>query len=320
MLSNYLIGLREGLEATLIIAILVAYLVSVGERTALRRLWIGVGAAVAVAIGFGAFLQLTSQSMSEKAQEAFGGIVSLIAVGLITWMIFWMAKHARELRGHLHGELNKALTSGGGWAVAVVAFVAVIREGLETALFLWAGIKASGSDGVPLTGAVLGLLTAIAIGVAVYFGAVRLNMGKLFTWTGYALIIVAAGVLSYAIHELQEAGLLPGEDATAFDVSAQMPPGTPVAALLQGTINFSPTMSWLQVIAWIAYVVPTLYFYTRVVRGRPSVTKAGNAPTQAAERATTREDEPASAAASGTSESTSSGVPVERVSAGSSPQ
>lgn len=272
MLANFLIGLREGLEASLIVAILAAYLVTLGERTALRKLWIGVLAATLLAFGFGAFLHFTSQALSFESQETFGGVMSIIAVALITWMVFWMAKHAKELRGHLHGEVDQALV-GGGWTIAIVAFVAVIREELETALFLWAGIRAAGSSSQPIIGAALGIAVAIVIGVLIYRGAMRLNLSRLFSWTGAALIVVAAGVLSYGIHDLQEAGILPGLTNLAIDVSEQIPPGSWYGTLLKGTLNFSPATTWLEFIAWWGYIIPTFSLYLRTVsRNRASGT------------------------------------------------
>lgn len=270
MFANFLIGLREGLEAALIVAILVAYLVALDRRRDLPRLWSGVGLAVLLSLVTGAILQFSSQSMSDAAQEAFAGTMSVIAAALITWMIFWMAKHARGLKAHLHGEVDRALL-GSAWVLTFIAFLAVAREGLETALFLWAGIQAYGSSTTPLLGALLGLAAAVAIGVLIYRGAVRLNLARLFTITGYALIVVAAGVLSYGVHDLQEAGILPGASALAFDVSAQIPPDSWYGTLLRGTINFSPETTWLQLIVWIAYVVPTLtLYYRRVRQGRPA--------------------------------------------------
>ena len=267
MFSNYLIGLREGLEAALIVAILVAYLVRTGNTWALRRLWIGVGAAIALSVALGAVLVAVDESLSEQAAEAFAGIMSLVAVGLITWMVFWMATRARGIRDHLHGEVDRALASS-TIAVAVVAFVAVAREGLETALFLWAGIRSTDEAATSVLGALLGLATAVVIGVLVYRGAVRLNMGRLFTWTGAALIIVAGGVLRYAVHEFQELGWLPGEDAIAIDVSGTFAPDGVVATLVRGLVNLKPVMSWLEVIVWLAYVIPTLILFFWVIRRR----------------------------------------------------
>jgi high-affinity iron transporter len=282
MFANYLIGLREGLEASLIVAILVAYLVKIDQRRTLPRLWLGVGLAVLLSMGVGAFLEITSQELTFQAQETFGGVMSVIAAGLITWMVFWMAKHAHELRGHLHGEIDRAL-AGSAWMLTFIAFMAVAREGIETALFLWAGIRSTGSSTSPLLGALLGLATAILIGILIYRGAVRLNLAKLFTWTGIALIVVAAGVLAYGVHDLQESGVLPGLNTLAFDVSAQIPPGSWYGTLLKGTINFSPATTWLELVAWVAYLVPTLFLYLRVIRQRGVIpVKEKNAPVPAA--------------------------------------
>ncbi len=278
MFANYLIGLREGLEACLIVAILVAYLVKIDQRRTLPRLWFGAGLAVLLSLGVGALLQFTSQELTFQAQETFGGAMSIVAAALISWMVFWMASHAHELRGHLHGEVDRALT-GSAWMLTFIAFMAVAREGIETTLFLWAGIRAAGSSTSPLLGALLGLATAVLVGALIYRGAVRLNLAKLFTWTGVALIVVAAGVLGYGVHDLQEAGVLPGLHALAFDVSAQIPPDSWYGTLLKGTVNFSPATTWLQLVVWVAYLVPTLVLYLRVIdrRGATQIKEKKNA-------------------------------------------
>ena len=269
MFSSYLIGLREGLEAALIVAILVAYLVRTSNGHALSRLWLGVGAAVALSVGLGLALTFVNDELSEQAAEAFAGVTSLLAVVLITWMIFWMARNARNIKAHLHGELDKALATS-TVAVSMVAFLAVIREGLETAIFLWAGIRASGDGTTAVLGAVLGLLTAVVLGFFMYKGAVRLNLTALFTWTGALLVIVAGGILRYAVHEFQELGWLPGEDNIAIDVSSTFPPDGVVATFVRGLVSLSPTMTWLEVIAWLLYVIPTLIAFFFVIRGRKS--------------------------------------------------
>ncbi|MDQ1305862.1 MAG: high-affinity iron transporter [Actinomycetota bacterium] len=265
MLSNYLIGLREGLEASLVVGILIAYLVRTGNREKVRLVWIGVGLAVALSLAFGAALTFGSAAMSFQAQEAFGGVLSIVAVGFVTWMVFWMKSAARGLKGELHGQLDKALAAG-GFALAVVAFVAVVREGLETALFLWAAVKATGQNGIPLTGALLGLATAVVLGWLIYRGALRLNLATFFKWTGAALIVVAAGVLAYGVHDLQEAGLLPGLNTLAWDVSAQIPASSWYGSILKGTVNFSPKTTWLEAVVWLSYLVPVMYLYLRPAR------------------------------------------------------
>jgi high-affinity iron transporter len=270
-LPNFLIGLREGLEAALIVAILIAYLVRTQNSHALGRLGTGVAAAIGISIALGFVLILVDESLSERAAEAFAGVTSLLAVGLITWMIFWMASHARHIKTHLHGEVDKALNTS-TTAVALVAFLAVIREGLETVLFLYAGIKSSGETTAPLIGAILGLATAVVLGVLMYRGAVKLNLGALFKWTGAALVIVAGGVLRYAVHEFQELGWLPGENAVAIDVSSTIASDSVVGTLIRGLVNLTPTMTWLEVIIWLAYVVPTLtlFFWLIGHKGKPS--------------------------------------------------
>ncbi|MGP7960529.1 iron uptake transporter permease EfeU [Sanguibacter sp. A247] len=264
MLANFLIGLREGLEAALVIGILVAYLVKVGRRDLLGPLWAGVGLAIVISLGFGAALTFGPKGLSFEAQEAIGGALSIAAVGLLTWMIFYMGRTARHLRSHLHATLDDAVAAGRG-AIVVAALLAVGREGLETALFLWAGAQATGATTRPLLGALAGLLVAIALGWAIYRGALRLNLRLFFAWTGVFLIIVAGGVLAYGIHDLQEARILPGLHTLAFDVSAQIPPSSWYATLVKGIFNFTPATTWLQAIGWTAYVVPTLALFVRSV-------------------------------------------------------
>ena len=278
MFANFLIGLREGLEAALIIAILVAYVVKLDQRQLLPRLWAGVALAVVLSLGAGALLTFTTASLSDTAAEVFAGVTSLAAVGLITWMIFWMARNARAIKAHLHGEVDRALTRS-GWALAVVAFFAVIREGLETALFLWAGMQSSGEQVAPTIGAVLGLALAVGLGVLMYLGAVRLDLSRLFFWTGIALVVIAAGVLRYAVHEFQEVGLLPGMDEYVLDLSAQVDPAGWFATLVRGILNITPAMTGLEVGAWLAYVVIVMALFVRTVRGSgPKVSAAAPQP------------------------------------------
>ncbi len=263
MLANYLIGLREGLEAALVMGILVAYLVRTQRRDLLPSLWVGVGAAAALSLGLGAALTLGPRSLSFTAQEAIGGSLGILAVGLITWMIFWMGKTARYLKRHLEDGLERAIAVGKG-AILALAFIAVGREGLETALFLWAGIEAAGSTAAPITGAVLGLGTAAALGMLIYRGAVRINLRVFFQWTGVFLIVVAAGVLSYGVRDLQEAGILPGLGALAFDVSDTITPGSVTGTLLKGIFNISPSTTIVEAVAWVTYIVPTMWLFVRM--------------------------------------------------------
>lgn len=269
MFPSFLIGLREGLEAALIVAILVAYLVKTSNGHALQRLWIGVGAAIVLSVGLGLALTFVSEELSEEAAEAFAGITSLLAVALITWMIFWMATNARHIKAHLHGEMDRALETS-TVAVAMVAFLAVIREGLETAIFLWAGIRSSGEATTAVIGAILGLAAAVVLGFLMYRGAVRLNLTALFTWTGALLVIVAGGILRYAVHEFQELGWLPGEDNVAFDLTSAFPADGVIATFARGLLSITPKMTWLEVAVWLAYVIPTLAAFFWVISRRSS--------------------------------------------------
>lgn len=276
-LGNYLIGLREGLEASLVVVILVAYLVRSDRRHLLPRIWAGVSVAVAMSVAFGALLTFGPRRLTFEAQEALGGILSIVAVGFVTWMVFWMARHARALSGELRGRIDVAAEAGRA-SLALVAFLAVGREGLETALFLWSATQATGSGGsqlVPLLGALLGILTAVAMGYAFYRGVLQINLSRFFTWTGAILIVVAAGVLAYGVHDLQEARILPGLNDLAFDVSDTVPPASVLGTVLKGTLNFSPATTWLEAVAWVAYVVPTMtFFLLRARRPRSSGTTA----------------------------------------------
>ncbi|MFB7195324.1 iron uptake transporter permease EfeU [Streptomyces sp. NPDC056240] len=258
MFGNYLIGLREGLEASLVVCILIAYLVKTDRRDALRPIWIGIAIAVAVALGFGFALTFGSQELTFEAQEALGGSLSIVAVCLVTWMVFWMRRTARHLKSELHGKLDAALQMGTA-ALVATAFLAVGREGLETALFVWASVRAS-NDGThgPLIGVLLGLLTAVVLGWLFYRGALRINLAKFFTRTGGMLVIVAAGVLAYGVHDLQEAQFLGGLSSKAFDVSATIPPDSWYGTLLKGVFNFQPDPTVLQVVVWLLYLIPTL--------------------------------------------------------------
>src|SRR3954452_1503619 len=268
MLANYLIGLREGLEATLVVVILVAYLVKSDRRSLLPGIWAGVGIAVAVSLAFGALLTFGPRGLSFEAQEAIGGSLSIIAVGFVTWMVMWMARSARTLSGDLKGQVDRAAAAGRA-SLVVVAMLAVGREGLETALFLWAATQAAaggGSTTGPLVGAALGIATAVVLGYLFYKGAVRINLAMFFKWTGAILIVVAAGVLAYGVHDLQEAGILPGLNNLAFDVSSTIRPDSWLGTFLKGIFNFSPATTWLELTVWVLYVVPTLVIFLRRVR------------------------------------------------------
>ncbi|WP_374457989.1 iron uptake transporter permease EfeU [Nocardioides sp.] len=275
MLANYLIGLREGLEAALVVSILVAYLVKTERRHLLPRVWAGVALAVGVSLAFGAVLTFGPRGLTFEAQELIGGGLSIVAVGFVTWMIFWMARAARGLGGELRGRIDEA-AEGSRWSLVVVAVLAVGREGLETALFIWAATQAGTREAVgtstptwePLLGAALGILTAVALGYLIYRGAISINLSRFFTWTGAFLILVAAGVLAYGVHDLQEARFLPGLNDLAFDVSDAIDLNTWYGALLKGIFNFSPATTKLEAAAWLLYAVPVVALFLVGARRR----------------------------------------------------
>ena len=260
MLSTFVIALREGLEAALIVGILVAYLVRSERRHLLKALWSGVAIAIAASLGFGAILSFTSAELTPRGEELFAGLTSFIAVGLVTWMVFWMKRAARTLRDELHGKVDSAIM-GGPISLALVAFFAVAREGLETALFIYTNFKTVGAASSATVGLVLGLALAVALGYLIYNRSVKLNLSKFFTVTGVALIIVAAGVLSYGVHEFQELGWLPGADTFIWDVTPWIGKESILGSILGGTIGFDTTTSVVQFIAWAAYLVAVLVPY-----------------------------------------------------------
>ncbi|GAA1667151.1 FTR1 family protein [Kribbella yunnanensis] len=269
MLANYLIGLREGLEASLVVSILATFLVRSGHRDRLKLVWIGVGAALAVAAAAWGLLQfvtaLTARSFT--TQETVGGIMSILAVGFITWMIFWMRKAARSIAKELRDRMGQALAIGSR-AVVILAFLAVFRESIETAFIVYAS-AATATNAGPFAGVLLGLATAVVLGVLIYRGAVKINLAVFFRWTGAVLVLVAAGIFAYGFHDLQEANILPGLQNLAFDISHVIPPDSWYGVLLKGIFNFNPAPTVLESIAWLAYLVPVLVLYFRPVSSSP---------------------------------------------------
>jgi len=265
VLANFLIGLREGLEAGLVVGILIAYVVKIGRRDVLPRIWLGVAIAVLLSLGLGCLLTFGTYGLSFQAQELIGGLLSIVAAGFVTWMIFWMLRTARGLSRELRSEVDSHL-AGAGWGLVVVAFLAVGREGIETALFIWAAVQASGSTTLPLVGATLGILVSVLLAYLIYRGVLSINLTRFFTVTGAFLIVVAGGVLAYGVHDLQEAGFLPGLNTLAFDVSAAVPPDSWYGTLLKGVFNFSPATTVLEAVAWVAYVLPVMFVFLRSAR------------------------------------------------------
>ncbi len=276
MLSTFIIALREGLEAALIVGILVAYVVRTDRRHLLKPLWTGVGVALVASLALGGLLAFTSAELSDRGEELFAGVTSFAAVGLVTWMVFWMKRTARNLRNELHGKVDQALT-GGPISLALVAFFAVAREGLETALFVYSNFKTVGVASTATVGLVLGLGLAVFLGYAIYNRTVKLDLAKFFTITGVALIIIAAGVLSYGIHEFQELGYLPGVDSFLWDVTPWIAKESLLGSLLGGLVGFDTTTTFVQFIGWSIYLLAVLIPYLSKGKGAAKAKVSVNA-------------------------------------------
>jgi high-affinity iron transporter len=282
---NLLIGLREGLEAGLVVSILLAAVRKLsGGRPADQRIstvpiWLGVAAALSVAASFVAVLTFTTSQLSSRTQQGIGGVLSVLAVGLVTAMVFWMRRTASMLSARLRGDVVRAAAIGAG-ALTVTAFLAVAREGLETTLFMWTAVKAAGSTAAPLLGAAVGLAAAVVLCWLLYRQAMRINLGAFFNWTASALVVLAAGILAYGLGDLQDAGWLPGASWIAFDLSGHVDPNSWWASLITGVTELTPKMTVLQLASWTAYLaVVTAAF----VRSRPRSLPA-RAPAEKAEK------------------------------------
>ncbi len=283
--GSLLIGLREGLEASIVVMILVAFLVKSERRDALRWVWLGVGAALAMTIGVFVVIQFGENTISGLGAEAIAGIASLAAVAIVTTMVLWMKKAAAGISGQLRDEMSQALQTG-ALAVVSLSFLAVGREGVETALFMVGYAEAS--TFWPLAGLMVGVLLAVVIAYGMYKGAIRLNLAKFFEYTGVFLILVAAGILSYGIGALQTVGWLPGLAHKAFDITSWFNWSSWYGEAVQGIFNITPTPTVLQLACWLTYLVVVLTLFLRPGRdARTSRPVPETEPTQETERSTT---------------------------------
>lgn len=292
---NLLICLREGLEAGLVVTILLAAVrkTSTPQRpVSSTPVWLGLLGAVSVAASFAAVLTYSTSVLSNSGQEIVGGTLSVIAVALVTAMVFWMRRTAASLSGQLRGEVARATAIGAG-ALAITAFMAVGREGLESTLFVWTAVKASGTTVAPLIGAALGFTAAVVLCWLLYRQSVKLNLGVFFNRTALALIVIAAGVLSYGLGDLQDAGILPGRHWVAFDLSAHIDPNSWWVSIITGITELTPRMTVLQVVAWVVYLAVVIPLFVRAGRQAPAKAPAKAAQPAAAAPVT------ATAAASG---------------------
>lgn len=285
--TGLLTGLREGVEAALIVSIILAYLARTGNQRHFGRIWVGTLAAVATSVAIGVLLFVTIHELGSPGEQIFDGLAMLLAAGVVTWMLFWMRRTSANIRGELQDGIDKALTQGGLWALSVLAFVAVIREGIETSLFLLGQVTAAAGAETgafsTLLGALIGLLIATALGFGFYRGARVLNLPRFFRWTGVALVFIAAGLVSTAVHEFIEIGWIGVGTATAFDISGVLPHSGDGAAavigqLLRALLGYSSTPEWITLVAWLAYLVTVLWLYARPVHPAQPSPVSGSQP------------------------------------------
>lgn len=260
MIPTFVITLREGVEAALIIGIIAAFLVKEGRRDAMRQMWLGIGIAVALCAGVAVALRVIGQELPDKGQESLETVVSLIAVAAVTYMIVWMRRHARGIKAQLQGEAASALATGSTMALVGMAFLAVLREGFETSVFLLAAFNDATDTTAAGAGAVLGLVAAVAIGLGLYRGGVRINLTRFFRFTGLVLVFVAAGLLATAAHTAHEAGWINSFQGQALDLSWLVQPGTVSGSLLTGMLGLQPSPTVIEVTVYLAYAIPMAVF------------------------------------------------------------
>ncbi|MGV9948009.1 iron uptake transporter permease EfeU [Rhodococcus aetherivorans] len=264
LFGSGLIGLREGLEAGIVVMILVAFLVKAQRRDALRWVWLGVGTAVAMVAATFGIIHFGTTTLTGLAAEVAAGLASLAAVVIVTAMVLWMRKASRSISGDLRSGMEKALLAGPA-AVLTLSFFAVGREGLETALLMVGYAENTAGSAWPLVGLLLGIGVAAGLTVLMYLGAIRIDMARFFKYTGAFLIVVAAGILAYGLRALQIGGVLPGGSNLAFDVSAHYDAGSWYGTVLAGIFNLRPDPTVLQAGAWVSYLVVVLYVFLRPV-------------------------------------------------------
>lgn len=277
MIPTFVITLREGVEASLIVGIIAAFLVKEGRRDALRQMWVGVGIAVVLCTAVAVILRVVGQDLPQRQQEGLETIVGLVAVATITYMIVWMRRNARGIKAELEGEAASALATGSTMALVGMAFLAVLREGFETTVFLLAAFQDSANTTAAGTGAILGLAAAIAIGLGLYRGGVRINLTRFFRVTGLVLVFVAAGLLATAAHTAHEAGWVNGLQGQALDLTWLVQPGTISGSLLTGMLGLQPQPTVIEVIVYLAYAVPMALYVAWPDRLRPRLRRSRRA-------------------------------------------
>jgi high-affinity iron transporter len=260
MLATFFLMLREGLEAALIVGILSAYLVKIGRRDALPKIIAGVAAAIGLAIALGLLITLTIERLPPLVQDTLEGIAALLAVAILTWMLFWMRRQGRAIKGELEHDVDLALSTGSTRALVGLAFLAVIREGVETVLFLIPIFSFNGTGIDVVLGGVLGLALSVAAGWAIFAMGVRINLRRFFTVTGTVLIFVAAGLCAFAIAEFGDAGIITNVGA-AFDLNGILPESGAIGSVLHGLFGYRSAPTPLELLAYVAYLVPVLFLF-----------------------------------------------------------
>ncbi|MDA0160901.1 iron uptake system protein EfeO [Solirubrobacter ginsenosidimutans] len=260
MLPSFVIGLREGVEAALIVGIIASFLRQEGRRDALRPMWLGVAAAIAICVAIGVLLEILDEELPQRQQEGLETVIGVAAIGIVTFMIVWMRRHARGLSGHLRDSARAALVSGSTSALVAMAFFAVIREGLETVVFLLAVFQGADDPGTAGLGALLGLACAVAIGFLIYSGGVRLNLSRFFRVTGFVLVLVAAGLVATTVHTAHEAGWLNAGQGQALDLTWLVVPGSWTSALLTGMLGWQPLPTYAELIGYVVFLVPAALY------------------------------------------------------------
>ncbi|MCD2195779.1 FTR1 family protein [Actinomycetospora endophytica] len=260
MLATFVIGLREGLEAALIVGIVAGFLRRQGPPGAVRSMWLGLGLAVAICVLVGVVLEIVAVELPQAGQEAMSTVIGLVAVGMVTYMIFWMRSHARGMRRELESAAAGAIDRGSSAALVAMAFLAVLREGFETAVFLVAQFTSSIAPIAAVSGAVLGIVVSIALGYGIYRGSVRINLGRFFTITAVVLVVVAAGILTTAAHTAHGAGWIAFGQDRLVDLSGVVSYGTPMYSIVTGVFGIQPQPTVLEGIVWVVYLVPMLAF------------------------------------------------------------
>lgn len=267
-MAAFLVMLREGVEAAIIVAILLAYLNRIGRRSESRWIWSGTIAAILVSLATGIVLWNTIGGLEGGAEELVEGAIAVVAVGLLTWMIFWMGHQAQNLKGHIQSQVDTAVAAGGATALATIAFVAVVREGIESSLFLIATTVGSESSTAQIIGGILGLATAVLVGILFYAGSSRIDLRAFFRLTGVLIILFAAGLVSKAVHEFQELGLLPTVSEYIWDLGILEPSTSTFGRFLGSLFGWTPRPSLLMALAYTAYLVPVLVIFLRMTAPR----------------------------------------------------